>query len=490
MNDTIFNDRYQIRKQLSTKPGRRIFMAQDLQSGNLVIVKILLFDPDFKWKEHELFEREAQTLKNLDHPAIPKYLDYFDVSTDHYHGFALVQTYIDAPSLESLIQDGRKFSENELIELADKVLSILDYLHQQNPIVIHRDIKPSNILLTNRSGNSVGEIYLVDFGCVKITAREYGTITVVGTYGYIPPEQFGGKALPASDLYSLGMTIIYLAKGIHPAELPQANGQYKIEMPQLSKRFQKWLEKMIKSTLDQRFSSAQVAQASLTSNNSCLSNYSELKPTDTKIKLNYNNDCIEIIILRCEKPLTSRLMDCMAYLVTTFVCSVTLSIIVFPLAIASPVSGAFSLHWGVPIITYLICLWCSASFASFALRRSDTKSIIKIIINDYKITAFNEIKYPALSNLRSEVSLLGYSPSYEFDHFLDSTGTQQNRGKVVTKPELFIYAGSNKYLIKDLSAEEFWWLGHELSAILNLELNIIYPTPRLPPEPSSCGCGC
>jgi serine/threonine protein kinase len=260
MNDAIFNDRYQIRKQLSTKPGRRIFMAQDLQSGNLVIVKILLFDPDFKWKEHELFEREAQTLKNLDHPAIPKYLDYFDISTNNYHGFALVQTYIDAPSLESLIQDGRKFSENELVELADKILSILNYLHQQNPIVIHRDIKPSNILLTNRSGNSVGELYLVDFGCVQITTREYGTITVVGTYGYIPPEQFGGKALPASDLYSLGMTIIYLAKGIHPAELPQANGQYKIESLQLGKRFQKWLEKMIKSSLDQRFSSAQVAQ--------------------------------------------------------------------------------------------------------------------------------------------------------------------------------------------------------------------------------------
>ena len=298
MNDTIFNDRYQIRKQLSTKPGRRIFMAQDLQSGNLVIVKILLFDPDFKWKEHELFEREAQTLKNLDHPAIPKYLDYFDVSTNNYHGFALVQTYIDAPSLESLIQDGRKFSENELVELADKILSILDYLHQQNPIVIHRDIKPSNILLTNRSGNSVGEIYLVDFGCVQTTAsKEYGTITVVGTYGYIPPEQFGGKAVAASDLYSLGMTIIYLAKGIHPAELSQVNGQYKIEMPQLSKRFQKWLEKMININLDQRFSSAQVAQEFLRSNDAKLSYYPEFKPTSTKINICYNDDQAEIILL-------------------------------------------------------------------------------------------------------------------------------------------------------------------------------------------------
>jgi serine/threonine protein kinase len=481
MNDTILNNRYQIRKQLSKKPGRRIFMAEDLQSGNLVIVKILLFDPDFKWKEHELFEREAQTLKNLNHPAIPKYLDYFDVSIDHYHGFALVQTYIDAPSLESLIQDGRKFSENELVELADKVLSILDYLHQQNPIIIHRDIKPSNILLTNRSGNSVGEIYLVDFGCVQITAsKEYGTITVVGTYGYIPPEQFGGKALPASDLYSLGMTIIYLAKGIHPAELPQANGQYKIEMPQLSKRFQKWLEKMININLDQRFNSAKVAQEFLRSNDAKLSYYPEFKPTSTKINICYNDDQTEIILL---DQITNIYEIFLLILSQILIC------------ILSPVFWFISFFISIflaqlinTISSFALCLCLNVIFN--VVNQTKDERIFKIIIDDNSITAFNFWNRLILSNSRSEISLLGYSPSYEFDQFLDSTGTKQNRGKVVTEPELFIYAGSNKYLIKNLSAEEFWWLGHELSAILNLELNIIYPTPKVPPEPSSCGCGC
>lgn len=487
MNDTILNDRYQICKQLSTKPGRRIFMAQDLHSGNLVIVKILLFDPDFKWKEHELFEREAQTLKNLDHPAIPKYLDYFDISKDHYHGFALVQTYIDAPSLESLVQDGRKFSEDELVELADKVLSILDYLHQQNPIVIHRDIKPSNILLTNRSGNSVGEIYLVDFGCVQTTAsNEYGTITVVGTYGYIPPEQFGGKAVPASDLYSLGMTIIYLAKGIHPAELPQSNGQYKVEMPQLSKRFQKWLEKIINVNLDKRFNSAQVAQDFLISNNSCLSNYSELKPADTKIKLNYNNDCIEILLPNesIVDLFLGSLSNAISIFISFFVCTFILISI-----ISRTLNLSLTYHIWVFVITCFIWLIWMLSLLIQGQQRIN-KDIKKIIINDDKIVSFNFMNLLNLTNLRSEISLLGYSPSYEFDQFLDSTGTQQSRGKVITEPELFIYAGSNKYSIKNLSAEEFWWLGHELSAILNLELNIIYPTPKVPPEPSSCGCGC
>ena len=78
-----------------------------------------------------------------------------------------MQTYIDAPSLEEVIQQGRTFTEAELIELAGKLLTILDYLHSHNPSVIHRDIKPSNILISNRSGNSIGELYLVDFGSVQ-----------------------------------------------------------------------------------------------------------------------------------------------------------------------------------------------------------------------------------------------------------------------------------------------------------------------------------
>ena len=209
----------------------------------------MLFDKDFQWDELKLFEREAKTLQNLAHPAIPKYLDYFEVKDRIYHGFALVQTYIDASSLDILIQQGRKFSETELIEFSDKLLGILNYLHGQIPIVIHRDIKPSNILIADRSGNSIGDIYLVDFGSVQTAAtKDTGTITIVGSYGYIPLEQFGGQAVPASDLYSLGMTIIYLATGTHPAELPQVNGQIKFSTPQLSKQFQKWLDKMIQPT--------------------------------------------------------------------------------------------------------------------------------------------------------------------------------------------------------------------------------------------------
>lgn len=138
--DTILADRYEIREQLSQKAGRRTFLARDLQSQDLVVIKILRFDPDFQWDDLKLFEREASTLQNLNHPAIPRYLDYFEVDEPDTRGFALVQTYINARSLESIVTEGRKFSEVEVIELADRVLSILTYVHECLPPVIHRDI--------------------------------------------------------------------------------------------------------------------------------------------------------------------------------------------------------------------------------------------------------------------------------------------------------------------------------------------------------------
>jgi len=128
--------------------------------------------------------------------------------------------------------------------------------------VIHRDIKPSNILLKNRSGNSVGEVYLVDFGAVQTLATQQGkTVTVVGTYGYMPPEQFGGRAVPASDLYGLGATLIALITKQHPADLPQQDLQIEFEQfSQLSPAFTNWLKWMTHPSLERRPASVEIAK--------------------------------------------------------------------------------------------------------------------------------------------------------------------------------------------------------------------------------------
>jgi serine/threonine protein kinase len=253
----LLQQRYVLRQSLGHKTGRYTMLADDLQTQKLVVVKLLVFGGDFEWDSLKLFEREAETLKALDHPAIPSYLDFFELDLPHYKGFALVQTYIAAKSLADHLKGGRTFSELEVKELAEALLDILIYLHGRQPPVIHRDIKPSNILLGNRSGNIIGQVYLVDFGSVQTLAvNEGGTITVVGTYGYMPPEQFGDRASPASDLYALGATLIHLVTGKSPADLLE---NFRIQLSassNISTDMFQWLKALTEPAFDQRLSSA------------------------------------------------------------------------------------------------------------------------------------------------------------------------------------------------------------------------------------------
>ncbi|MEO0648817.1 MAG: protein kinase, partial [Cyanobacteria bacterium J06650_10] len=174
---------YVIKSLLGKQRGRRTFLAKNQHTGQLVVVKLMLFGPDFTWQDLKLFEREAETLKALDHSTIPKYLDSFELEIDGWKGFALVQTYIEAKSLKQWVESGRTYQEGDLRAIATQLLIILSYLHSRYPAVIHRDIKPSNILFKGGSDGEPNSLYLVDFGSVH-TISQSGTLTVVGTYGY------------------------------------------------------------------------------------------------------------------------------------------------------------------------------------------------------------------------------------------------------------------------------------------------------------------
>lgn len=258
--------RYKVQEQLGKKAGRKTVLAQDIQTGQMVIIKLLSFSSDFVWEDLKLFEREAETLKSLAHPAIPSYIDYFEVEEGN-RSCALVQTYIEGQSLEQYMQTGRLFTEKELRDIAEQLLQILIYLHEQHPPVIHRDIKPSNIILVENSDGKVGKVYLVDFGSVQTLASKAGkTVTVVGTYGYMPPEQFGGYATPASDLYGLGATLIALATATHPADLPQKDMRLEFaELVNFKPAFVEWLEWLTEPSAEHRLKTPMAAlQALLT----------------------------------------------------------------------------------------------------------------------------------------------------------------------------------------------------------------------------------
>lgn len=261
----IVNQRYQLERQLGQNAGRETWLAKDLQKENeLVVVKLLAFGGNVQWEDLKLFEREANVLKQLDHPRIPKYRDYFSID-DSSLWFGLVQEYIQGDSLREYIAKGHKFTESQVKKIAIAILEILIYLHELSPQVLHRDIKPSNLILSESEGDTP-TIYLVDFGAVQDRASAEGkSFTVVGTYGYAPMEQYGGRAVAASDLYSLGATLIYLLTGISPADLPQDDDARIIfsDRTSASLHLLKWIQKLVEPTVKKRYASARSALQAL-----------------------------------------------------------------------------------------------------------------------------------------------------------------------------------------------------------------------------------
>jgi serine/threonine protein kinase len=162
--------------------------------------------------------------------------------------------------------------------------------------VLHRDIKPSNLILGDD-----GQVYLVDFGAVQDSAAAEGvTFTVVGTTGYAPLEQFWGRAVPASDLYALGATLIHLLTGTAPADLPQRDLRIQFrDRISLNPNFTRWVEVLTAPDLEQRFTQASEALKALLTNRYPKSFLSTIpKPLGSKVQLKKSADELLIKIPR------------------------------------------------------------------------------------------------------------------------------------------------------------------------------------------------
>ncbi|MBD1833224.1 serine/threonine protein kinase [Cyanobacteria bacterium FACHB-472] len=451
---------YQIEQQLGKRAGRRTLLARDNQTQELVVVKLLSFSSDFEWEELKLFEREAETLKSLTHPAIPRYLDYFELNSSEYKGFALVQTYVEGKSLEEHLKAGRTFSEADIKEIATAILEILNYLHSRQPPVIHRDIKPSNILLTNRSGNSVGEVYLVDFGSVQtLAAKEGGTITVVGTYGYMPPEQFGGRAVPASDLYSLGATLIYLATGQHPADLPQTDDlQIKFEeTANLSPALINWLKRMTHPNLNRRLTSTKEAlQALMQPQEPDIAPITVRKPAGSKISVTEKADSLEILIPPA--GFNSNILK-----LCFFAIAWNSFILIWTSSFFFTSSGIdfFIVLFSLPFWYQGIHMVWQILFGLFGrVRLSIDPQQISLT---YEIFGF-KFNFPKPAQ-RQDITMLEHTRKYL---------TTGHRGREVeVSPRVIIWAGTQKYeLVTDevMTEPELNWLAHELSDWLKLPI--------------------
>jgi hypothetical protein len=251
----ILQGRYTIVGELGQGSQGKLFLADDRQSGLQVAVKELDLELVDEWKAIELFEREADALESLDHPGIPAYIDAFHEvsangdSADGSERFFLVQQYIEGTPLSEQIDRGSLMDEAQAREFLGEMLSILDYMQSLNPPVVHRDIKPSNIIVRPSGSHA-----LVDFGAVQtILPETVGGSTVVGTTGFMPPEQLMGRATPASDIYALGATIVHAMSGIDPADLDMV--RMKLQFHEVIGGSEEWiglLDRMLDPTVESR----------------------------------------------------------------------------------------------------------------------------------------------------------------------------------------------------------------------------------------------
>ncbi|MDI1431769.1 serine/threonine protein kinase [Polyangium sorediatum] len=209
--DNLRDGRYAVVRLLGEGGQGATFEAVDKKEGQPVAVKRFRVRGAKSWKEVELAEREARVLASLSHPGLPRYVEHFEEGGELF----LVTQKIEGESLAAMQKRGATLSEADVLRFLHDASAILDYLHGRAPPVVHRDIKPSNVLR-----RPDGSFALIDFGAVRDKMKPEGGSTVVGTFGFMAPEQFQGRAMPASDVYAIGATAVSMLTGRQPEDLP------------------------------------------------------------------------------------------------------------------------------------------------------------------------------------------------------------------------------------------------------------------------------
>lgn len=223
MNDSAtinhnFPSPYKVIKKLGSGSFGHVYLVTNEQTQQQCVIKILhpaSQQPNFIKQAKRLFKQEGEILKKLNHPQIPKLIDYFEEDGEFY----LVEEYIQGHTLRNELKPNQSWSEAETIKLLQEGLSILKDIHHCG--IIHRDVKPDNFIRRQQDGKLV----LIDFGAVKEFNIEQSRLidptVALGTRGYMPTEQARGKPYKNSDIYALGMIAIQALTGKNPMDLDE-----------------------------------------------------------------------------------------------------------------------------------------------------------------------------------------------------------------------------------------------------------------------------
>lgn len=207
---TVFNDRYELYRQIARGGMADVYLARDLLLDRPVAIKVL-FDQFSKDKQFvERFRREAQRAANLNHPNIVSVFDWGEERGTYF----IVMEYVEGRSLAEIIKTEGSIHPDKVAEISSEVAAALSFAHRNG--IVHRDVKPGNVLVAPN-----GHIKVADFGIARALTNVQSELTqagtVMGTATYISPEQAQGMEIdPRSDLYSLGVMIYEMLSGRPP----------------------------------------------------------------------------------------------------------------------------------------------------------------------------------------------------------------------------------------------------------------------------------
>ncbi|WP_421658761.1 tetratricopeptide repeat protein [Leptothermofonsia sp. ETS-13] len=261
----ILGGRYQVTHHLGGGGFGQTYLAEDLHLPGKPQCVVKQLKPRVTNLEalqtaRRLFDTEAEVLYALgSHDQIPRLFAHFEENRD----FFLVQEFVEGEVFSQEIKNRKQFPETEVIDLVQDILTVLEFVHQQQ--VVHRDIKPSNLI--RRRGDR--RMILIDFGAVKqigIEAYEspdQASVTIaVGSSGYMPNEQLAGKPRFSSDVYAVGMMAIQCLIGVNPKQLKEDPKTSEIiwrDQAKVSPEFAAILDKMVRYDFRQRYPSAKEA---------------------------------------------------------------------------------------------------------------------------------------------------------------------------------------------------------------------------------------
>ncbi|MEM6426801.1 MAG: serine/threonine-protein kinase, partial [Cyanobacteria bacterium P01_D01_bin.128] len=258
----LVGDRYRPIELLGEGGFGRTFRAWDTVPGGVgdcVIKQILpraaiAGDPAQQSAFKARFDQEVAQLRQLGrHPQIPQLYG----AGSSANGYFLVQQWIPGQTLAQTVASCGPLNEAELRDFLQQILPVLQMIHAAQ--VIHRDLKPANLIQHSADRRYV----LVDFGASRLVSQKalQQTGTVIGSPGYVAPEQAVGKAVFASDLYSLGATCIYALTGEHPFELYAVGEDRWVWQPYaqspVSPQLAQIINRLLERSLDRRYTNAE-----------------------------------------------------------------------------------------------------------------------------------------------------------------------------------------------------------------------------------------